>query len=131
MSSPKEHQKNLYHVWQDTLKVAGDKPFLLTKDAEGKFQAKTYKQIDEEATNIGSGLINKKLTPVHSEWKDYKLKFVGVFGPNREEWVIIDVCNAMYGNTAIPLYDSHGPENVTYVLKHTNLETCFIVAAKA
>jgi len=36
----------------------------------------------------------------------------------------------MYGNTAIPLYDSHGPENVEYVLKHTNLETCFTVPEK-
>jgi len=36
----------------------------------------------------------------------------------------------MYRNTMVPLYDSHGPENVEYVLKHTNLETLFIVSDK-
>lgn len=30
----------------------------------------------------------------------------------------------------IPLYDSHGPENVVYCLKHTNMETVFTCADK-
>lgn len=71
------------------------------------------------------------MAPVHKEWKNYALKFVGMFAPNREEWPILDVSNSMYGHTSIPLYDSHGPENVSYVLKHTNLETLFLVPEKA
>lgn len=71
-----------------------------------------------------------KLNVVHKEYKNYALKFVGIFAPNREEWCILDMANSLYGNTMIPLYDSHGPDNVTYVLKHTNLETVFATAAK-
>lgn len=30
-----------------------------------------------------------------------------------------------YGNTMIPLYDTLGPANITYCLKHSGLTTCF------
>lgn len=52
------------------------------------------------------------MAPVHKDYKEYALKFVGIFCPNREEWCILDMCNAIYGNTMVPLYDSHGPDNV-------------------
>jgi long-subunit acyl-CoA synthetase (AMP-forming) len=58
------------------------------------------------------------------------LKFVGIFGPNKEEWTMLDMVSAKYGNTLVPLYDSHGPKNVEFCLKHTNLTTAFVVTAK-
>lgn len=43
---------------------------------------------------------------------------------------MLDMVSAKYGNTLVPLYDSHGPKNVEFCLKHTNLTTAFIVTAK-
>jgi long-subunit acyl-CoA synthetase (AMP-forming) len=45
------------------------------------------------------------------------LKFVGVFAKNREEWLLLDYANILYGNTMIPLYDTLGNEknNIFYV----------------
>ena len=32
----------------------------------------------------------------------------------------------MYKITTIPIYDTLGDENITYVLKHVSLKTCFV-----
>jgi long-chain acyl-CoA synthetase len=45
-----------------------------------------------------------------------KLKLIGVFSKNREEWFVLDYANMLYGNTMIPLYDTLGPETVPFVL---------------
>jgi len=31
----------------------------------------------------------------------------------------------LFGITLVPLYDSLGPENVSYCIEHSGLETCF------
>lgn len=44
------------------------------------------------------------------------MKMVGVFSKNREEWMLLEYANFLYGNTMIPLYDTLGPESIPYVL---------------
>lgn len=67
------------------------------------------------ARKLGSGLEHLHLVPkVHHN--DLHLKFVGVFSKNREEWVLLDIANILYGNTMIPLYDTLGPETIPFVL---------------
>ena len=70
-------------------------------------------------------MINLGLVPEISEYKDYKLKMVGIFSKNREEWALLDMANMLYGNTMIPLYDTLGPQSIPFVLNQTNITTCF------
>lgn len=53
------------------------------------------------------------------------MKLVGVHASNREEWVILDIANILFGNTMVPLYDSLGPDTIEYVLNHSEITTCF------
>lgn len=42
------------------------------------------------------------------------MKMVGVFSKNREEWMLLEYANFLYGNTMIPLYDTLGILNFKY-----------------
>lgn len=54
------------------------------------------------------------------------LRFVGIFSRNRAEWTVVDVACILYRLTTIPLYDTLGDENISYVFSHTNLTTVFV-----
>lgn len=51
---------------------------------------------------------------------------IGIFSKNREEWLLLDIANTLYGNTMIPLYDTLGLESIPYILEHTQMSTLFI-----
>jgi long-subunit acyl-CoA synthetase (AMP-forming) len=38
----------------------------------------------------------------------------------------VDIACCLYKLTTIPIYDTLGDENITYVFKHTQLTTCFV-----
>jgi long-chain acyl-CoA synthetase len=50
----------------------------------------------------------------------------GIFSKNRVEWLLTDIGSCLFGLTSIPIYDTLGDENITYVFKHTELTTCFV-----
>jgi len=51
---------------------------------------------------------------------------IGIFAKNRAEWTIVDIAASLYKFTTIPIYDTLGDENITYVFKHTGLTSCFV-----
>lgn len=54
------------------------------------------------------------------------MKFVGIFSRNRPEWTIVDLASVLFGYTTIPIYDTLGDENISYVFNHTNMTTVFV-----
>lgn len=77
----------------------------------------------ERAHQIGSAIVLEKL---FSQPEGEKLKMFGIFSKNRQEWTISDVAACLFGFTTIPIYDTLGDENITYVFEHTQLTTCFV-----
>lgn len=55
-----------------------------------------------------------------------KLKLFGIFSKNRVEWTLADIAASLYGLTTIPIYDTLGDENITYVFNHTQITSCFV-----
>jgi long-chain acyl-CoA synthetase len=72
----------------------------------------TYREVHEQALAIGSAILNRNLAPELAEYKQYRLRIVGVFAKNRPEWLILDVANALFNFVMSPLYDSLGQEAV-------------------
>jgi long-chain acyl-CoA synthetase len=68
------------------------------------------------------------LIPNVHDYEQWKLKLVGVFSKNREEWVLLEYANFLYGNTMIPLYDTLGPESIPFVLNQSEIDTIFCSA---
>lgn len=53
------------------------------------------------------------------------MKLIGIFSKNREEWQILDFANVLYGNTMVPIYDTLGPDTISYVLNHSKIKSLF------
>ena len=54
-----------------------------------------------------------------------KHRFVGIYGKNREEWVVTEISTWYNSSTFVPLYDTMGEENLAYIICQTNLSTIF------
>lgn len=54
---------------------------------------------------------------------------VGIYSKNRAEWMTLDISNALYKAVIIPLYDTLGPETISYVIGHSEIETLFCEAS--
>jgi long-chain acyl-CoA synthetase len=107
-----------------------DKPFLGTREnlennQKGHYHFKTYGEVLELSTKIGSGIINLDLAPVTDTVNNSNLRLVGVYAKNREEWVELDLACTLYGFTLVPIYDTLGHNSVEYVFNHTKMATCF------
>ncbi|CAD8174947.1 unnamed protein product [Paramecium pentaurelia] len=92
------------------------------------FSFMTYSQVQEEAIHLGSGIKTWGLANEVNEYKNYKMKLIGVFSKNRREWVILDIANILYGYTMVPFYDTLGPDSIPFILNQTNIETMFLSA---
>lgn len=56
------------------------------------------------------------------------MRFAGIYAKNRMEWLITDLACTIFGVTSIPLYDTLGIENLSYVLNQTEMTTLFLSA---
>lgn len=54
------------------------------------------------------------------------MQFVGIYAKNRYEWIVTDWACVLFGITSVPLYDTLGVENLTYVLKQTEITSLFL-----
>merc|ERR1711871_194665 len=78
----------------------------------------TYGEAREQAINLGRFLRN--------DCGVAKGGFVGIFGRNREEWVIAsEACNA-FGMVSVPLYDTLGAEALEHIVNETEMTTVVV-----
>ena len=102
------------------------------KDKEGKLQKKyswfSVEKVFQTAEKIGSGLINKNLLNERSDWKDFNLKFVGIYSKNNTRYLTIDIACGIYGITSIPIYDTLGEEATNFAFKQTKMISCFVTS---
>lgn len=55
------------------------------------------------------------LTPV-TPAEDTDYKFMGIFGKNREEWVVINLASMRNSVTIVPFFDSLGKDALRFVI---------------
>ena len=82
-----------------------------------------YKSMVDQAHELGSAIVGEKWC---CQPEGEKLRMFGIFSKNRVEWTIADTAACLFGMTTIPIYDTLGDENITYVFKHTQITTCFV-----
>lgn len=106
-----------YEGFLRTVQNSGDQPCLGTRGGpDNKYQWITYKEVNDRATNFGSGLVHLGCEPSQNT-------FVGIYGPNCVEWDLADLACQMYSMISVPIYDTHGPEGCVYILNHADIET--------
>ena len=123
---PAEGITTMKAVMINASKVYGKKEALGTIVQDGdksKIVYKTYSEFFNEARQVGSSIINEDLWNTDG---NQPLKFVGIFSKNRAEWSVVDAACMLCNLVSIPIYDTLGDENITYVLKHVSLKTLFV-----
>lgn len=142
--APRNGARTMQEVFQKNFQAKADVEFLgyrpqksIEKDAktkknvqvyEERFEYMTWSQVEQQVQAIGSGIEALGLTAVKAQYKNYKLKFVGVHSKNTAHWILLDIANQMYGYTTISLYDTLGEEAVDFMLQDTEVSTLFISA---
>lgn len=112
------------------MKSHADKAFLGTRElledgSRGEYKFKTYTEILDITSRLGSGVINLDLAPLVSDYKDISIRPLCIYSKNREEWIDLDLTASLFGFTVIPIYDTLGMDSVEFIFKQTNASTCF------
>ncbi|OMO99176.1 AMP-dependent synthetase/ligase [Corchorus olitorius] len=84
----------------------------------GDYKWMTYGEVATAREAIGSGL------------RFYGVELgarVGLYFINRPEWMVVDHACAAYSYISVPLYDTLGPDAVTYVVNHSGIKAIFCV----
>jgi len=106
--------ETLYEAFLQGVKVAGELPFLGTRQGEGPYEWQTYNQVQERIVNFASGLIDLDVKPGQAS-------FVGVYSINRPEWFITEqACNSQ-SMVLVPLYDTLGADAVKFIVKQAGM----------
>lgn len=95
---------------------------------ENKYTFDTFSQVETVIKQLGSGIEALKLTSVNDQFRDYKLRIIGIHDKNTKEWVLTDIANQMYGFVSVPLYDTLGEEAIHFILEETEMPTLFLSA---
>ena len=95
---------------------------------DNKYSYKTFGEVEEIARALGSAIAKLNLAPLKEQYRNYKLRFVGIHGKNTPEWVLTDITSMVFGYTTMPLYDTLGEEAIQFMLHETELTTLFLTA---
>ncbi len=93
-----------------------DKPYLV-QPRNGGWDTLTWRQVDEQARRIASGLKAKGFQPGDR---------IAIIAKNSAEWVIADFAIMMADMISVPIYSTAGPETIQYVLEHSGARMLFI-----
>ncbi|XP_068706539.1 long-chain-fatty-acid--CoA ligase 1-like [Montipora foliosa] len=99
--------------------LSGDKPCLGFRSSPGgPYAWLTYNEVLERSFNTGSGLVEIGCHPADSGHT-----FVGVYAPNRIEWVFVGQACNLYSMSLVPLYDTLGPDACVFIVNQAQMTT--------
>ncbi|XP_078436220.1 long chain acyl-CoA synthetase 6, peroxisomal-like isoform X2 [Wolffia australiana] len=82
----------------------------------GEYRWMTYGEASTARTAIGSGLVYHGIPQGAS---------VGLYFINRPEWLIVDHACSAYSFISVPLYDTLGPDAVSFIVNHAEVQAIF------
>lgn len=84
----------------------------------GEYKWLTYGEVGTSRSAIGSGLICHGIP---------KGACIGLYFINRPEWIVVDHACSAYSYISVPLYDTLGPDAVSYIVNHASVQVIFCV----
>lgn len=106
----------LYDNFTRSVRSFPDNPCVGSRVNDGPFEWKSYLEVQERASRIGSALLHLGLAPGD---------LVGISARNREEWTFVtEACNA-YSLVRVPVYHSFSTEAKAHILKEGEMRVLF------
>ncbi|MFZ4986789.1 MAG: AMP-binding protein, partial [Blastocatellia bacterium] len=87
---------------------------------EGRWVAVSTREIDEQVRHVAMGLDAIGVGPESK---------VGLLSENRVEWIYADLATVNLGAADVPIYPTHAPKQVSYILNDAGVEVLFISTA--
>lgn len=84
----------------------------------GEYKWMTYGEVGTSRLAVGSGLIYYDI---------HKGASIGLYFINRPEWIVVDHACSAYSYVSVPLYDTLGPDAVSYIVNHASVQVIFCV----
>ncbi|XP_074608164.1 long-chain-fatty-acid--CoA ligase 1-like [Acropora palmata] len=109
----------VHEAFMRGVRLSGNKPCLGYRSSPGgPYAWLTYNEVLERSIDTGSGLIEIGCCPV-----DDGHTFVGVYAPNKIEWVLVEQACNLYSLSIVPLYDTLGPDACVYIINQARMTT--------
>lgn len=103
-------------MFNDRVRELGDKPALITY-REGSKSVRTWTDYGAEVRALARALAAEGVGQGDA---------VAVLSGNRAEYHIVDLATLACGAVAVPVYHSNSPEQVQYVLEHSDSKVVFV-----
>lgn len=84
---------------------------------DGAWESTSFSELAAVARQTAAGLIALGLKPEDR---------VAILSSNRPEWIIADAAIMMAGGISVPIYHTNSPEQVGYILGHSESGICFV-----
>ncbi|XP_069055662.1 long-chain-fatty-acid--CoA ligase 1 isoform X2 [Pleurodeles waltl] len=110
--------RTLYEVFQRGLRVSNNGPCLGHRKPNQPYDWISYQEVADRAEYVGSALLHKGCRPASDQ-------FIGIFAQNRPEWVITELGCCTYSMVTVPLYDTLGPEAISYIINKAEIALVF------
>lgn len=84
---------------------------------------RTYAQIRRDAENFGKGILDLHLCSWKQEFRDFKIRVMGIYAPNSYHYLVMDLACIMFNVVSVPIYDTLGAEATTFAFTNTGMES--------
>ncbi|KAF9541450.1 hypothetical protein EC957_003069 [Mortierella hygrophila] len=120
------HIRTIYDAFQHGVNLGPNNPMLghrlwdPSTKTYGPYQWQTYQQVSDRVERFGSGLVHLH-TQIHGLSEAVQGWRVGLWSNNRAEWTIASTSTLLYNIVSVGLYDTLGPEAVTFGINHSEI----------
>ncbi|KAI8102927.1 hypothetical protein M9434_005718 [Picochlorum sp. BPE23] len=119
-----ETVRTLYDVFERSVDLYKEKPYLgyrsiLEDGSAAAYEWITYGHVAQIRNAIGSGMLELGV-------KGGSDTRVGLYSHNSVDWMLVDCAVHAYGMTAVPLYDTLGPDAVDSFIVHQCQAGCCV-----
>ena len=105
-----DSQRTIARLWMNTIAAARTAPAYLVETDEGVWREISWTEADERVRAYANGLLARGVG---------KGDNVALLARNGVEWALIDFALARIGAVGIPIYASSSPNDVGYLLSHS------------
>ena len=89
----------------------------------GKYKWMTYQQVKEYSIALAKFIAKENICPEVDEYKNQKLKFMGIYSGNREEWMLTYLSCIFSNIVTVSLYTALSDNGIDFIAQQTNLST--------
>ena len=90
----------------------------------------SYGKVRNDAELFGRGILELQLAPWKQDYKDYNVRFLGIYAPNVYRYIIHEWACVMHKIVSATVYDTKGEKAALFPFENTRFETLCLTVSK-